>query len=98
MKVRAKFKVQYVEQTQNDSEGGGRVALEPVYTGSDENREFFRWTPGGSILLSTVNQTALDQFRPGDEFYVDFTKAPPPTLVPRAEDTHPASVDDPECG
>jgi len=72
MTVRAKFKVQSV----TESEGGLKSArLHPVTSGSPENAEFYKWTPGGSIELSTMNPAAAEQFRPGREFYVDFTPA-----------------------
>ncbi len=71
MSVRAKFKVESV----TNSENGGSVKLAPVTTDSAENEAFFKWTPWGSIEIGTVNEEALRQFAPGDEFYVDFTKA-----------------------
>ena len=71
MSVRAKFKVETV--TRNTS--GASVQLVPVINGSEENKQFYKYTPAGSIQLSTVNAAAAEQFKPGDEFYVDFTKA-----------------------
>jgi hypothetical protein len=52
-----------------------KITLSPVTSGSDENKAFYKWTPGGSIELSTVNTEASKQFDPGKEFYVDFTEA-----------------------
>lgn len=52
------------------------IYLSPVYTGSEENAEFFRMTPGGQIILNVVNPEAAAQFEVGQEYYVDFTKAP----------------------
>lgn len=71
MSVRAKFKVETI--TQNES--GSNVKLVPVVSGSEENEKFFRYTPFGAIEIGTVNKDAAAQFSPGDEFYVDFTKA-----------------------
>ena len=72
MTVRAKFKVVKVTET----EGGLKTAsLQPVMGGSEENKEFFKWTPTGSIDLGAMNPVAADQFTPGKEFYVDFTAA-----------------------
>lgn len=71
MSVRAKFKVQA-----NHEEGDtATITLLPVYSGSEENKEFFRYTPGGLITLNVVNQAAAVQFKVGKEFYVDFTPA-----------------------
>lgn len=71
--VRAKFRcIQIVE-----TEGGNKtVKLTAVSSGSEENKQFFKWTPAASIDLSTLNPAAAEQFKPGCEFYVDFTPAP----------------------
>jgi hypothetical protein len=54
---------------------GGQIALVPVYSGSEENEQFYAATPGGSISLSVVNEKAIPHFVPGKEYYVDFTPA-----------------------
>jgi hypothetical protein len=70
MTVRAKFKV----QSTTEMEGGLKTAnLTPVTSGSPENEQFFKWTPGGQIQLGTINPEAGAQFVPGRQFYVDFT-------------------------
>ena len=74
MTVRAKFRVEAVKRTT----AGYEVDLFPVTSGSTENAQFYKFTPAGSIKLSTVNAEAGAQFEPGDEFYVDFAKAPKP--------------------
>lgn len=71
MSVRAKFKVTAVTQT----ESGNTVQLNPVTTGSEENKKFFRYTPAGRIELSIMNDEAAKQFEVGKEYYIDFTKA-----------------------
>ena len=71
MKVRAKFKVKELTQT----EYGERIKLEPVIGGSPENESFFKWTPSGVIEMGTINTDAAKEFEVGKEFYVDFTKA-----------------------
>jgi hypothetical protein len=73
MNVRAKFKVTKVEL----SEGGAAVELTPVTGGSSENEKFYKYTPGGSITLRTINREAAAQFEPGREMYVDFVSADP---------------------
>ena len=47
----------------------------PVTSGSEENKEFFKATPGGTISFYTVNKTAADRFEQGKEYYVDFSPA-----------------------
>jgi Asp-tRNA(Asn)/Glu-tRNA(Gln) amidotransferase B subunit len=72
MIVRAKFNVSSITRTT----GGHTITLSPVTSGSKENESFYKYTPGGSIVLSTINDSAVEAFgNPGDSFYVDFTKA-----------------------
>ena len=69
MTVRAKFVCSFVDRGQNI------VRLHPVYSGSEENKQFFASTPGGDINLNILNETALALFEQGREFYVDFLPA-----------------------
>jgi hypothetical protein len=71
MTVRAKFRVESVTRTTS----GSTINMQPVISGSPENESFYRYTPGGSLLLSTVNEEAAKQFEPGREYYLDFTPA-----------------------
>jgi hypothetical protein len=77
MSVRAKFTV--VEKAQRKSSYSGEVTtvikLAPVTQGSDENKEFYHYTPSGSIDLGTINPNVVNQFELGKEYYVDFTEA-----------------------
>lgn len=84
--VRAKF----VCSMKNDNV----IAFNPVYSGSKENEQFFRATPGGQIMLNVVNEDAAKQFEPGKEYYVDFTPADKPQQVKTTETqtTSPATV------
>lgn len=82
MVVRAKFYVSEVKQSKWNSYGNAEgellttIKLNPVTGNSEENKQFFRWSPAGSIDLGTVNPAVVEQFHIGDEFYVDFTPAP----------------------
>lgn len=67
MQVRCKFVCSFKE--------GQSVHFSPVYSGSEENKKFFQATPGGQIAFYTVNESALEQFQQGKEYYVDFTPA-----------------------
>jgi hypothetical protein len=59
-----------------DSDGvTGRIQLYPVMDGSEENKDFFKYTPGGHIDLQVMNPLAVEQFEAGKEYYVDFTPA-----------------------
>ena len=78
MAVRAKFYVSEVKQSRYQSQGNElltTIKLNPVVSGSEENKQFYRWSPSGSIDLGTVNPAVVEQFHIGDEFYVDFTPA-----------------------
>lgn len=65
--VRAKFTCNKIEN--------GQVSLSAVSDGSEENKEFFKWTPCGQIQIGTINEGALAQFEVGKSYYVDFTQA-----------------------
>ena len=67
MSVRCKFECQSVNK---DS---GQVILFAVHSGSPENEDFFKWTPSAEVRLQTVNERALEAFKPGQQYYVDFT-------------------------
>jgi len=68
MSVRCKFRCHHKTDD-------GQVCLSPVYSGSEENKSFFKATPAGEIRFFTVNPAALGQFQTDKEYYVDFTPA-----------------------
>lgn len=75
MSVRAKFKCDSVARHAGDV---GSVELSAVTTGSEENKSFFKWTPNANCAMRTLNAEALEEFEPGAEYYVDFTRVPKP--------------------
>lgn len=70
--VRAKFIVK--QKTENQS--GFSIQLEPVQSGSEENKQFFHFTPWGKIEMGTINENVVNEFIIGKEYYVDFTLCP----------------------
>jgi len=40
--------------------------------GSDEDQQFARFSPGGSLSLHVANPALIGQFKTGDTFYLDF--------------------------
>lgn len=80
MQVRAKMRCDSLEASIDSSQepNGGTVRLNPVVNGSEENKRFFKYTPGGTLVLSTINQAAFSQFTLGSEYYVDVTPVPVP--------------------
>ncbi|MCE5226833.1 MAG: hypothetical protein LLG05_13380 [Porphyromonadaceae bacterium] len=49
--------------------------MSPVYSGSEENKQFFSATPSGDITFNTVNRDAADQIEQGKEYYIDIIPA-----------------------
>lgn len=77
MSVRAKFVCE--SKVQNaDSGEVEQISLRPVIDGSEENKAFYRATPGGNILLSVLNPEAAKKFEPGKSYYVDFHEVQEP--------------------
>jgi hypothetical protein len=71
-KVRSKWRVQSSVPYSDQSTG---VYLCPVYAGSEENDQFWRATPNGSLQMTLTIPEAAGIFESGTEFYVDFIKA-----------------------
>lgn len=46
-----------------------------VVDGSAENKQFFRYTPGGEITMQIVNKATANTAIVGKAYYVDFTIA-----------------------
>lgn len=73
MSVRAKFTVRAVKMYSNNF---GEVELVALHdTSTPENQRFTKATPNGTLTMSIDNPPALEQFKPGKTFYVDFTEA-----------------------
>lgn len=74
--VRAKFKcINKKPNTDGPNPDGFTIEMNPVVGGSPENDSFYKWTPGGGLLLSTINLRAAEQFEVGKEYYLDITAA-----------------------
>lgn len=77
MAVVAKFYVSalnksyYPDQSEKPSES---VTLNPC--GGEDNKQWSKWTPSGSIQMTITNQAALEQFEIGKEFFVTFEPVP----------------------
>ena len=72
-KVRAKFACNAVEEYGN---GTKTVKMNAVYSGKGENAQFAHATPSGNLSIMIESQTeAIDFFKPGKEYYLDFTEA-----------------------
>lgn len=49
-------------------------AFSPVTTGSEENKEFWKWTPGGKLEFNCLNKNV--DFEIGQDYYLDISLAP----------------------
>lgn len=82
MAVRAKFKVESVQEHRNSSDGdagpvtGQDITFSAVY-GEDgsANAEWSKWTPSGQLRMYVTNERVFGEFEAGREYYLDFTPA-----------------------
>lgn len=71
MNVRCKFRCDAVEFVKD----AASVKFSAVTNGSEENKQFFKWTPGGQLTVFSVNLDAARAFVPGADYYLDITPA-----------------------
>ena len=73
--IRAKFSCWDVKRDMY----GEHVHLEAVYGTDDkdneENNQFSEATPSGTLTMQISNPSAMGFFEPGNEYYLDFSKA-----------------------
>lgn len=69
MKTRCKFRCDSI----TDNGDNFNAAFSVVYNGSPENKEFFKYTPGGQLTLNVVNNAV--KFEVDKEYYLDLTEA-----------------------
>lgn len=71
--IRAKFQVNEVAKTRY----GTSLRAQPVYSDKEgsENKKFWEASPSGSFEVTGTKPGIFDDFKPGDEFYLDVTKA-----------------------
>jgi hypothetical protein len=72
--IRAKFRCESVTHHSVNGEPRYSAKFFPVFPNGDpnhENSKFWQASPSGSLELQTVK---INPFRPGAEYYVDFTE------------------------
>lgn len=70
--ILAKFKVGSVEDHGNNNIW---VKMSPVTgEGSEENKSFSKYTPGGDVKLFVTNPEVIGFFKPGNDYYLEFKK------------------------
>jgi len=72
--VRAKFFVKTVE-VYSVQPPSRKIVLAPVYSQDPlhENKAFWDATPSGEISMTINNPRAAEFFKPGQEYYIDFS-------------------------
>lgn len=76
--MRAKFRITKIEKPYEGCEKLTMMAVtdKPFDEhGASEDNSFARWTPEGELTISIQNPALLQQFKEGDPYYLDFTKA-----------------------
>lgn len=59
----------------NPANNETQLCFTPVITGSDENKLFFKYTPGGMVYFNVVSEATADSFTVGKEYYINFSEA-----------------------
>lgn len=76
MTVRCKFVCNEVsEQHFSDGSKQWKYKFNAVYSGSPENKEFWKATPSGSLEFQCMNNGAHPLFESGKEYYIDLNPA-----------------------
>lgn len=75
MSVRAKFIVSEKKESHSTPEAVFTITMTPVTSGSEENDTFYKYTPGGQLVLSVLNPAAAAAFEVGSQYYLDFSRA-----------------------
>ena len=71
--IRCKFIASKKVETATATGNEFQVEMTAVTDGSDENKEFFKYTPSGKIKLGVLEPEQADKFVVGDEYYLDIT-------------------------
>ena len=62
-----------VESVEDLGDNGEVVKMRAVYEGSEENKEWSKYTPSAFFTMTISNPGAQGKLTKGAEFYVDFT-------------------------
>lgn len=63
--TRCKFQCDRVSQNSNGSKD---VEMSAVVSGSEENKQFWKWSPSGQFKLNCLNPDVV--FEPGKQYYI----------------------------
>jgi hypothetical protein len=77
MSVRAKFQVTQISQSTAWGNGPHETSEVTMNAVSGEaNKTWSKWTPGGTLKMQINNPEALNQFKIGEFYFLDFSPAP----------------------
>lgn len=68
-KMRAKLTIDNVTMNQHSDQ----VQFRAIYSNNKEDNSYSEATPTAQASLTITNKALIGQFRPGQQFYVDFT-------------------------
>jgi hypothetical protein len=74
MSVRAKFRVDSITRHSWNKEAAS-VELTAVSGDKEDNKSWSEYTPSGSLKMCITNPAAVEQFKLGEEYFLDFTPA-----------------------
>jgi hypothetical protein len=72
--VRCKFVCNHISENGEGENKTKDFYFSPVTGGSDENRQFWKWTPSGELKFQCLNPSV--NFEKGKTYYLDITEAP----------------------
>jgi len=75
MSVRAKFKCYSKEMKEQGAAPAAALTFYASYGEGEDNKDWSKWTPSGTLQMTISNPAAFDWFEPGKEYYLDFTEA-----------------------
>lgn len=64
-----------VNKLSNGEPDAVTIKMSPVYDGNEENKKFFKYTPGGELDLYVVNPEFAECIKMGKTYYIDITPA-----------------------
>lgn len=73
MTTRCKFTCQSKTITSSGENQTNTFEFVPVTGNSEENKQFWKWTPSGSFKLGCVNKNV--DFEIGKDYYIDISEA-----------------------
>ncbi len=80
--IRVKFEATKKVETSTATGNEFKVEMTTVTDGSDENKEFFKYTPSGKIALGILGPESDNLFVVGEYYFIDITPCDPSPVTP----------------